>query len=100
LYALINDKEIPVESLRSIVGSGRTVLIAGATESREDRMSVQKVLSGLHKKDVVLFSVVTSDWRTISGNAVVTDLVAAAKSETRMPFFVAMKRTNRKNPDK
>jgi hypothetical protein len=96
LYALINDRELPVESLRSIVGSWGTILIAGAAVSEGDRKSVREVFSTLRKKDVVPFSVVTSDWRAMSGNAVITDLAAAAKSESKLPFFIAMKRTKKK----
>ena len=95
MYALINDREIPVDSLRSIVSSWRTILIAGAAVSGEDRKSVRDVFSTLHKKDVVLFSLVTSDWRAVSGSAVITDLAAAAKAEAMLPFFIAMKRTKR-----
>jgi hypothetical protein len=98
LYALINDREIPVDSLRSIVGQWGTIVISGRAVSDEDRKSVLEVLASLEKKDSVRFSVVTSDWKTVSGNGVITNLAAAAKSRKELPFFIAMKQTKRKKP--
>jgi hypothetical protein len=68
MYALINDRAIPVESLKSLIAGLRgSILIAGVTASDGDRRQVQNALSALKKKDVVSFNVVTSDWRAITG---------------------------------
>jgi predicted secreted protein len=99
MYALINDRQIPVDSLRSIVARWGTIVVSGKAVSEEDRKSVREVFSTLHKKDVVSFNVVTSDWESISGNAVITDLVAA-KSQKELPFFITMKQTKSKKPSR
>lgn len=94
MYALINDRAIPVESLRSLVaGPGGRVLIAGATSSDVDRRQIQNALSTLQKKDVVSFNVVTSDWRAMTGMAKITDVLLSSKSKSTLHFFVAMKTT-------
>jgi hypothetical protein len=94
MYALINDRAIPVESLRSLVaGPGGRVLIAGATSSDADRRQIQNALSTLQKKDVVSFNVVTSDWRAMTGMAKITDVLLSSKSKSTLHFFVAMKTT-------
>jgi hypothetical protein len=94
VYALINDRAIPVESLRSLVaGPGGRVLIAGATSSDADRRQIQNALSTLQKKDVVSFNVVTSDWRAMTGMAKITDVLLSSKSKSTLHFFVAMKTT-------
>lgn len=70
MYALINDRPVPVEALRSVVfGPRGRLMITGATANSADRSEVEKALSPLHVKDVVTFNVVTSDWRSISGRA-------------------------------
>ena len=94
MYALIDDRPIPVESLKSLVASplGR-VLIAGAAGSEQDCRKVRDALSPLKKKDVVSFNVVTSDWRAVTGNAMVTDVVLAPKSSSSLHFYLAMKMT-------
>jgi hypothetical protein len=101
VYALINDRAIPVESLRSLVaGPGGRVLIAGAASSDEDRRQVQNALSALKKKDVVSFNVVTSDWRAMTGMAKITDVLVSSKSKTVLHFFIAMKMTKDSRPSK
>jgi hypothetical protein len=92
LYALIDDRPIPVESLKSIVaGIGGRILIAGAATSDQDRRQVRTALSPLKKKDVVSFNVVTGDWHAVTGNATITDVVLAAKPDSGMHFYLAMK---------
>jgi len=101
VYALINDKAIPVEALRSLVaGHGGRVLIAGAAASDEDRRQVQDALSTLKKKDVVSFNVVTSDWRAMTGMAKITDVLLSTKSKSSLHFFVAMKTMKDSRPSK
>jgi hypothetical protein len=94
LYALIDDRPIPVESLKSLVaGIGGRILIAGAAASEQDRRQVRSALSPLKKKDVISFNVVTGDWRAMTGNATVTDVVVAAKPESGLHFYLALKVT-------
>ena len=94
MYALIDDRPIPVESLKSLVaGIGGRILIAGAAASEQDRRQVRSALSPLKKKDVISFNVVTGDWRAMTGNATVTDVVVAAKPESGLHFYLALKVT-------
>lgn len=94
MYALINDRVIPVESIRSLVaGPGGRILIAGATSSDADRRQIQNALTTLQKKDVVSFNVVTTDWRAMTGMAKITDVLATSKSKSTLHFFVALKIT-------
>jgi hypothetical protein len=91
LYALIDDRPLPVDSLKSLVaGPGGRVLIAGAATSDEDCRQVRNTFSPLKKKDVVQFNVVTSDWRAITGQAKITDFTVA-RSDTGLHFYLAMK---------
>jgi predicted secreted protein len=92
MYALVNDQEIPVDSLKSVVAGGRgEILITGVANSDPDSNQIRKVISSLHKKDVVSFNVVTSDWRTITGRGIVTDLVMPSAPKTELPFFIKLK---------
>jgi hypothetical protein len=92
LYALVNDQQIPVESLKSIIATPRgEILITGVPKSHADSKQVQKVFSSLHKKDVVSFNVVTSDWKTITGRGVI-DLVIPSAPRKDLPFSIKMKR--------
>jgi hypothetical protein len=92
VYALVNEKAIPVESLKSVTASplGR-ILITGVAVSISDVQTVRSAVSTLHKKDVVSFNVVTSDWRTLTGKATITDLKVASKPKEMLPFFIGMK---------
>ena len=54
-------------------------------------MKVRKVLSSLHKKDVVSFNVVTSDWKTVTGKGAVTDLVMPTAPAAELPFYIKLK---------
>lgn len=93
MYALVNDQEIPVDSLKSVVAGGRgEILITGVAKSDLDSNQIRKVLSSLHKKDDISFNVVTSDWRTITGRGIVTDLVMPIAPKTELPFFIKLKR--------
>jgi predicted secreted protein len=100
MYALINDRQIPVDSLKSIVARWGTIVVSGKAVSEEDRKSVREVFSTLQKKDLVSFNVVTSDWQSITGNAVITDLAAADKSKKDLPFFITMKQAKSKKPSR
>jgi hypothetical protein len=92
LYALINDREIPVETLKNVItGQHGRILISGAAVSDTDRKLVTRALLTLHEKDVVSFNVVTSDWRAITGKATITKMVIATKSREKLPFLIAMK---------
>jgi len=92
MYALVNDQNIPVESLKSIVAGFRgEILITGAAKSEADYRQVRKVFSSLHKKDVVTFNVVTTDWKTITGRGVVMDLMPSAPKK-ELPFVIKLKR--------
>jgi len=92
MYALVNDMQIPVESLKSIVAGIRgEVLITGRVESDADLKQVQKVFSSLHKKDVVSFNVVTTDWKTITGKGTVTDLLMPSAPMKELPFYIKLK---------
>jgi hypothetical protein len=92
VYALVNDQQIPVDSLKSVIAGPRgVILITGVAKSDADSKQVQKVLSSLHKKDVVSFNVVTSDWKTITGRAVV-GLVIPSAPRKDLPFSIKLKR--------
>jgi hypothetical protein len=92
MYALVNDQGIPVESLKSIIAGLRgEILITGVARSEADSEQVRKVFVSLHKKDVVSFNVVTSDWKTITGKGTVMDLKPMAPAKG-LPFFIKLKR--------
>ena len=92
MYALVNDMQIPVESLKSIVAGLRgEILITGRAKSEVELKQVRKVFSSLHKKDVVSFNVVTTDWKTITGKGTVTDLVMPNAPGKELPFYIKLK---------
>jgi predicted secreted protein len=93
MYALVNDQDIPVDSLKSVVAGLRgEILITGVAKTDTDSIQVRKVFSSLHKKDVVSFNVVTTDWKTITGKGAVTDLVIPSAPEKELPFYIKLKR--------
>jgi hypothetical protein len=55
-------------------------------------------MSSLRKKEVIRFSAVTSDWRAVAGDAVVTNL-GFGKSKGKLSFFITMK-MKKGRPDK
>jgi hypothetical protein len=91
MYALVNDQDIPVDSLKSVITGLRSeILITGVAKSDTDSKQVRKVFSSLQKKDVVSFNVVTSDWKTITGKGVVMDMMPTTPGKEQ-PFFIKLK---------